>query len=73
MGVHLDKYSIRVAWLPNCYLRVLLGLFLRPSIFMNSTDSVLMSFIVSLICMMVASIVIGLWLLVRLHVLQPEE
>ena len=41
--------------------------------FMNSIDSVLMSFIVWFISMMVACIVIGLWLLVRLHVLQPEE
>ena len=41
--------------------------------FMNSIDSVLMSFIVWFICTMVACIVIGLWLLVRLHVLQPEE
>ena len=41
--------------------------------FMNSTDSVFMSFIVWFIGMMVACIVIGLWLLVMLHVLQPEE
>ena len=41
--------------------------------FMNSIDSILMSFIGWFICMMVACIVIGLWLLVRLHVLQPEE
>ena len=40
---------------------------------MNSIDSVLVSFIVWLICMMVACIVIGLWLMVRLHVLQAEE
>ena len=41
--------------------------------FMNSIDSVLMSFMVRFICIVVACIVIGLYSWVRFHALQPEE